>query len=123
MSKRIAIALVAFGGGVVWNGVGRAQVGRGGDWTTAGGDAQRSNWVRADAKISKDTVGKLQQVWKVKLNNEARQLNSLTSAALLDRYIGYKGFRSLAFVGGSADTVFGIDTDLARMEWEKKLTT
>jgi hypothetical protein len=30
----------------------QAQFGRAGDWTTSGNDAQRSNWVRSDAKIS-----------------------------------------------------------------------
>jgi hypothetical protein len=43
----------------------------------------------------------------------------LTSAVLLDRYIGYRGFRSLAFVGSRSDTVIAIDTDLGRVEWRK----
>jgi outer membrane protein assembly factor BamB len=97
--------------------------GGGGDWMTIGNDAQRSSWVRSDAKISVDAMRKpgFQLVWKVKLKNEARQLNSLTPAALLDFYISYRGFRSLAFVGGSSGTVIGIDVDLARIEWEKNL--
>jgi hypothetical protein len=96
--------------------------GGGGDWSTTGSDAQRSSWVRTDAKISRDSMQKpgFQLAWKVKLNNEPKQLNSLTPAALLDRYIGYRGFRSLAFVGGSSDTVFAVDTDLGRIEWQKR---
>src|SRR5439155_13145314 len=38
-----------------------------------------------------------------------------------DFYIGYKGFRTLGFVGGSSNTLVGIDVDLARIEWEKTL--
>jgi outer membrane protein assembly factor BamB len=34
-------------------------------------------------------------------------------------YIGYRGFRSLGFVGGSADKVFALDIDLGRLEWQK----
>ncbi len=96
---------------------------RGADWMTLGNDGQRSSWVRSDAKISADTMGKpgFDLVWKIKLKNEARQLNSLTPPALLDFYISYRGFRSLGFVGGSSDTVVGIDIDLGRIEWEKKL--
>ncbi|PYV39060.1 MAG: hypothetical protein DMG06_24165 [Acidobacteria bacterium] len=95
----------------------------GGDWTTIGNDGQRSSWVRSDAKISPDTMRKpgFQLVWKIKPKNEARQLNSLTPPALLDFYIGYRGFRSLGFAGGSSNNVVGIDVDLGRIEWEKNL--
>jgi outer membrane protein assembly factor BamB len=64
-----------------------------------------------------------QFLWKLKLNNDPRQLNSLTPPVLMDRYIGYKGFRSLGFVGGSSDRIFAIDTDLARMEWQIQFTS
>ena len=95
---------------------------RGADWMTVGNDAQRSSWVRRDAKISPETMRKpgFELVWKLKLKNEARQLASLTPPALLDFYISYRGFRSLGFVGGSSGTVTGIDIDLARIEWEKR---
>ena len=36
--------------------------------------------------------------------------------------IGYRGFKALAFVGGSADRLFAIDTDLARPYWTTHLT-
>jgi outer membrane protein assembly factor BamB len=98
---------------------------RGTDWMTIGNDGQRSSWVRSDAKISAETMRKpgFQLVWKIKLQNEARQLNSLTPPVLFDFYIGYRGFRSLGFVGGSSENVIGIDVDLARIEWEKSLAS
>ena len=88
---------------------------------TIGNDAQRSSWVRSDPKISIESLAKpgFQVVWKVKLKNEARQLSSLTPPALFDFYIGYRGFRSLGFFGGSSNNVIALDVDLARMEWEK----
>ncbi|HXB73855.1 MAG TPA: hypothetical protein VNY05_36790 [Candidatus Acidoferrales bacterium] len=104
----------------IWAGAAGAQ-GRGGsDWTTAGNDAQRSSWLRSDPKISSDSMQKpgFQLLWKIKFENEARQLNGLTPAVLLDRYIGHRGFRSLAFIGGSSDNVFAVDTDLGRIEWQ-----
>ena len=98
---------------------------RGGDWMTIGNDAQRSSWVRGDAKISPGTMRKpgFQLVWKLKLNNESREVNSLTPPALLDFYIGYRGFRSLAFVGGSSENIVAIDTDLGRIEWVKSFSS
>ncbi len=91
--------------------------GRGGtDWSTNGGDAQRSYWVRTDPKISAATMAKpgFQFMWKVKLKNEP-----LSAPVLMDRYIGYRGFRTYAFAGGRGEDAFALDSDLGRMEWQK----
>jgi outer membrane protein assembly factor BamB len=95
------------------------------DWVTNNGDAQRSAWVRMDWKISKETMEKpgFKFLWKLKLKNEPRQLNSLTPPSTLERLIGYRGFRMLGFVGGSSNKIFAIDTDLGRLEWEKQFET
>jgi outer membrane protein assembly factor BamB len=99
--------------------------GRGGaEWTTSAGDAQRSSWIRNDAKISKDSLlkpGYFTFLWKLKLENEPKQLNSLTQPVLLDRIIGFRGFKSVAFVGSSAETVYAIDTDFGTQLWKVHL--
>jgi outer membrane protein assembly factor BamB len=94
----------------------------GNDWMTAGSDVQRSSWVRSDAKISPESMRKpgFELVWKFQVKNAPRQMNSITPPALLDFYIGYRGFRTLGFVGGSSGTVTAIDTDIARLEWNNK---
>ena len=94
------------------------QGGRGGvDWTTTGNDAQRSNWIKADAKISAESLRKpgFAFLWKVKLANSPSQ------PMLIDRYIGYRGFRSLGFAGTASDKIFALDTDLGRIEWQMQL--
>ena len=112
----IATALAAAGAPSV-----RAQGRGGGEWSTGGGDAQRSSWVRTDAKISPESIAKpgFEVAWKVKLPNETRHGNAVFAPVLLDRYIGYRGFRSFAFVGGSSENVYALDTDLGRLEWHK----
>ena len=97
---------------------------RAGEWTTTAGDAQRTSWVRGDALLTKEAVqeGQFRFLWKMKLENESRQGNSLTEPILLDRLIGYRGFKALGFVGGSADRLFAVDTDLARPYWTTHLT-
>ena len=109
--SRFAFAVVPVFCAIVGIGVSYGQRGAG-DWMTSANDAQRSSWVRMDGKISAESMQKpgFTLLWKVKPKNEARQLNTLTQPALLDFYIGYRGFRSLAFVGGSSDTITGIDT-------------
>ena len=89
---------------------------------TSGGDAQRSSWIRSDVKISPKNVAKpgLSLVWKLKLADGARQINGLTPPVLIDFYIGYRGFRTLSFLGANSNKVVAIDSDLARVEWEDK---
>jgi hypothetical protein len=96
---------------------------QGREWTTAAFDAQRTGWVRTDARLTMDAVkkGEFQFLWKARFENDARQLNSLTPPILLDRLIGYRGFKALGFLGGSSDRVFAIDTDLARLYWTTHL--
>ena len=96
-----------------------AQFGTGPAWNAAGGDAQRTSWVRADANIS---VANMQTpgfkfLWKVKLNNDAKQDRALSQAVEFPRYIGYRGFRAYAFFGGASNTAVALDSDLGRIEW------
>jgi outer membrane protein assembly factor BamB len=103
-------------------GVGHAQFGRGTpEWGTSGGDAHRSYSVAVDPKISVASLSKpgFALFWKMKLNNEARQLNALNAPTLMDRHIGIHGFRSFGFVTGSGDNLYTVDTDLSRIEWQK----
>ena len=87
---------------------------QGREWTTSGFDAQRTRWVRSDIRLTKAAIeeGEFRFLWKATFDNEARQLHSLTQPVLQDLLIGYRGFKTLAFVGGSADRIFSIDTDL-----------
>ena len=38
------------------------------DWTTSGGDAQRTSWMPVDPYISVDSVAKFQFIWKIKVD-------------------------------------------------------
>jgi len=105
--------------------IARGQGRGGGSWSTIGGDAQRTSWVRSDPRISKSAVQTpgVRLLWKTKLDNQVKQLNSLTQPLLLPNIISYKGFKALAYVGGSSDNVYSIDYDLARMFWKTHLST
>ncbi len=119
--RRMSACLTLLGGFVIL-GVSPvyAQGGRGagGDWMTSGGDAQRSGWTKSDPKISPANMQKpgFALDWKIKLANEP------TTPVTLDRYIGYRGFRALAFMGSSAGSIVAVDTDLGRVEWQKALS-
>jgi len=119
MKRRIGALVIASACGLGSAAVLQAQGRGGGEWTTSHGDAQRTSWVRADTRLTKDAVqkGEFKFLWKMKLDNETRQLNSLTTPVLMDRLISHRGFKALGFVGASAERVYAIDTDLARLYW------
>jgi outer membrane protein assembly factor BamB len=122
LGRPIVLSIVV---AVVGAGAADAQ-GRGGsNWTTAGGDAQRTGWVKTDPRISRESLQKpgFQFLWKSKLENQPRQLESLTQPMLLSNIISYKGFKALAFVGGSSDNVYSIDYDLNKLFWKRHLNT
>lgn len=88
----------------------------GSDWFAAGGDAQRSGWVRSDPKINPHSVANnpdFRFLWKIKTASQP------SDTVTLSRYIGYRGFRSFGFVVGTSGNVTAIDTDLGRIEWQK----
>jgi len=102
-------------------GIAAGQGRNGGGWTTEGNDAQRTSSVASDPQISVANMQKpgFKFLWKVKANNEPRQGASLSQALILDRYIGYRGFRSYAFFGGTSNNAVTLDTDLGRIEWSR----
>lgn len=104
-------------------GAAQAQGRGGGAWTTAGSDAQRTSAVRTDPKISVESMQKpgFQFLWKRKLESPGAQV--LTQPVLLPNIIAYKGFKALAFVGGSADNVYAVDYELNRIFWTQHLAT
>ena len=115
--RNISRPLVLLAGGVFFVSLSMAQRGGGPAWNTAGGDAQRTSWARTDARISAASMPKFQFLWKVKVDNAAKGSYSLSSAVMVDSYIGYRGFRSYAFLGGASNKTVALDTDLGRVEW------
>ena len=102
-----------------------AAQGRGGsEWTTSGYDAQRSGSIRTDPRISLPTMqkagefGPFKFLWKVKLEYEPNVPTALTQPILLDRLIGFRGFKSIAFVGTASETVHAVDIDFGTPLWK-----
>ena len=65
------------------------------DWTTQGGDAQRSSWIAVDPWVSPAAMPEFKFLWKIKLDNDARQMNALTTPVSLANLNTFRGFKSL----------------------------
>src|SRR5262245_6847529 len=97
-----------------------AQVGRGGsEWLTAQGDAQRSSWIRTDAKISLESMSKpgFELQWTSKLDNQPRLLNGLMQGVTAN---GVTLFVPMSIVAGSSNTVYAIDNDTGYVVWRRQ---
>jgi hypothetical protein len=94
------------------------------EWTTGGYDAQRSASIKNDPRISVQTMqkagefGAFKFLWKLKLEYEPKAATALTQPILLDRIIGFRGFKSIAFVGTQSETVHAIDIDMGAPLWK-----
>jgi outer membrane protein assembly factor BamB len=110
----VAILVSAFAVSLVFT-----QPGRGGSqWLTAFGDAQRTSWVRADDKISLETMSKpgFELQWKVKLDNQARGLSGLGQGVSAS---GVTLFVPMSLVTGSSNNVYALDNDTGYVVWRR----
>lgn len=91
-------------------------------WLTFGGDAQRSGWAREETVITKDNVKGLQLEWKLKLDNEPKELNALTTPVVINPVYTNHGSFEYVIVGGSSDNLYTIDADTGKLAWQKHFT-
>ncbi len=93
----------------------------GAEWLTFGGNAQRTGWAKDETKLTKENVPGLKLAWKAKLDNESKELNSLTVPVVVINLPTTKGFKDIVIVAGSSDTVFGLDAENGKVLWHRKM--
>jgi competence ComEA-like helix-hairpin-helix protein len=91
------------------------------NWPSVNGGPQREGWARAEAMLSKSTVGAVQLLYTHKLDNQNRGTNALTPPLVLGNLISYRGFKEMLFLGGSSESVYSIDAVLNRVIWTTRL--
>ena len=91
----------------------------GADWLTFGGDAQRTGWARTEDAISKENAKSMGVLWKVKLDNVSKELNSLTAAIVVENVFTTRGVKDIVIVAGSSDNVYAIDAEAGTVLWKK----
>ncbi len=91
-------------------------------WLTFGGSAQRNGWASDETIITKDNVKNFQLLWKVKLDNQPKELNSLTSPVVASPVYTNHGAEEYVIVGGSSDNLYAVDADSGKVVWQKHFT-
>ena len=92
------------------------------NWLTFGGNPQRNGWAKDETILSTDTIKNLELQWKLKLDNEPKGLNALTTPVVVNPVYSNKGAFEYVVVAGSSDNLFVIDADTGKLAWNKHFT-
>lgn len=91
----------------------------GADWPTDGGTSKRDGWQRDEKILSTGSVKGMKLLWKLKLNNEPREMHSLFPAMIAENVKAASGVKQIAIVAGSSDNLYGIDVSTGALLWSK----
>jgi outer membrane protein assembly factor BamB len=92
---------------------------RAADWLTDAGNPQRTNWQKDETILTKQNVGNLKILWKLKFDNATRQMHSLLPVLIADRIPTRNGPRQIVLAAGVSDNLYAIDVDLGEIIWKK----
>src|SRR6266481_6096067 len=65
------------------------------EWLTFGGDAQRTGWARQEKILSKDSLRAFDLHWKLHLDNEPKELISLTAPLVIEDVFTARGVKDI----------------------------
>jgi len=89
------------------------------DWTTDGGDNQRTGWNKQEKALTKDNVKNLKLLWKLETKNQVRALHSLMPVLVVGQLNTPSGVKHVGFVSGISDNLYAFDADTGKIIWQK----
>lgn len=96
-----------------------AQGARKAHWLMDGGDPARTSWQRNETLLSPSSVKDMKLLWKVKLDNQTRQMHNLFAPLIIGDLQMPGGPREIAIVAGVSDNVYGIDVQTGKQIWKR----
>jgi hypothetical protein len=119
MNRRWLAAMAAFfAPWIAFHQAPRAQTPKA-DWLADGGDPQRTAWQRNETILTKDTVKTMKLLWKIKLDNQPRQMHNLFPPLIAGSVSTPAGEKEIAVVAGVSDNIYGIDVAKGTLLWKK----
>lgn len=89
------------------------------DWLTNGGDPQRTNWQRDEHILTKENVKDLKILWKLKFDNQPREMHSLFPPLTVTGVQTSKGVREIAIEAGISDNIYAVDVETGTLVWKR----
>ena len=112
MQSRTALALALLAAGCL----------TAGQWPMFGGNPQRDGWARDETVLTKDNVKSMKLMWKLRLENVPKELNSLTAPIIVENVLTAEGHKDFAVVAGASDTLDVVDLDTGKVRWHRKFS-
>ena len=119
MNRRLIAGLAGLGAGAVWIMAPAAHAQKKADWLADGGDPQRTAWQRNETILNKDNVKDMKLLWKIKLDNQTRQMHSLFPPLIAGNVTTASGPKEIAIVAGVSDNIYAIDVEKGTLLWNK----
>ena len=92
----------------------------GADWLTDGGNPQRTAWQKDEKILSADSVKNMKLLWKLKLDNEPRQMHSLFPPLIIGHVEHPERPPSRSPIEtGVSDNIYAIDVEKGELIWKK----
>src|SRR5580658_9277785 len=113
MRRTIILTGLAMGGVLAW----------GADWLTDAGNVRRTNWQQDEKILSAASIKNMKLLWKLKLDNEPRQMHSLFPPLIIGRLNTKDGPREVAIETGVSDNIYAIDVEKGALLWTKHFVT
>ncbi len=80
---------------------------------------QRTGWQRNETTLTTANVKDLRIVWKLKLDNEPREMHALLPVLIVGEINTAAGPKEIAVVAGSSDNIYAIDVQAGQILWKK----
>src|SRR5437867_3164269 len=93
------------------------------DWPADGGNPQRTAWQKDEKILTTANVKKMKLLWKIKLDNEPRQMHSLFPPLIIERVNTSGGPKQLAIEAGVSDNIYAIDVEKGEVIWKKQFVS
>jgi outer membrane protein assembly factor BamB len=90
------------------------------DWLTDGYDNKRTAWQRDEKILSVATAKDIKLLWKIKLDNEPRQMHNLFPPLIVEKVNTPRGVKQIAVETGVSDKLYGIDVETGQLLWTRK---
>ncbi|MGH9672715.1 MAG: PQQ-binding-like beta-propeller repeat protein [Bryobacteraceae bacterium] len=92
----------------------------GADWLTDGGNVERTAWQKDEKFFTTSTVKDTKLLWKIKLDNEPRQMHSLLPVLIAERVGTARGPKEIVIAAGVSDNIYAIDAANGELIWKKR---
>ena len=124
MIRKLTILLAITCGCIAaWSADGLTDGGKPADWLTDGGGPQRTAWQQDERILTTANVKDMKLLWKIKLDNEPRQMHNLLPALIVGRVNTSRGPKQIVIVTGVSDNVYAIDADKGELLWKHHFET